>query len=110
MFCAFGEAATYEIGNADGASAPRIWRNHCLINKLTRPPPPSALPNTSIAGAGVVRGITVMQRYCWPERRDVDRGGAAWRSADGALANRGRDLRVRQSQQTTRPTDSAYAS
>ena len=70
----------------------------------------SALLNTLMAGAGVVSGITVMQRYCWPERRDVDRGGAAWRSADGALANRGRDLRIRQFQQTTHTTDCAYAS
>src|SRR5262249_54378953 len=51
-----------------------------------------------------------MQGYCWSDRSDVDPGGAAWQSADGALAKRGRDLRIRQFQQTTHPTDCAFAS
>src|SRR5215510_12138785 len=81
-----------------------------LRTKLMRLPSPSALPNASMTGTGVVSGITVMQRYGWSERPDVDRGGAAWRSADGAPTKHSRDIRISQFQQTTYPTDSAYAS
>src|SRR5262249_46349495 len=105
--CAGNEnaAATNEIGNADDASEPRIYRNLRSKYKLSLLPLPSALHNALMAGAGVVSGITIMQRYCCSERSDVDPGGASWQSADGALAKRGRDLRIRQFQQTTHPTD-----